>query len=184
MSIENTQTWFRLRTGHGNTLFGLSTDTLLTPFGKNVAFFTIRKSTTLTSGKSYMFPKCNNDYFPGHRLSLFVAYLVCCPSMYNGFDEYSQVLSGLPGLVSFEADAQACRAGVIKRHLKHELLLTALQNKASHTGQLVLLGARGKVMEVETGWGDRGQLIGRELSPKAKLKAFPFERIHHKELFS
>lgn len=71
--------------------------------------------------------------------------------MYNGFDEDAQVLSRLPGLVSFEADAQARRAGVIKRHLVHELLLPILRDKARHTVQLVLLGVMERVMEVEGG---------------------------------
>ncbi len=71
-----------------------------------------------------------------------LCHLVCSPSMYDGFDEDSQIFSCLPGLVSFEADAKPCRAGVIKGHLKHELLLPILRNKGSHTGHLVLLGVR------------------------------------------
>lgn len=73
--------------------------------------------------------------------------LVCSPSMYNGFDEDSQILSCLPGLVSFEADAEPRRAGVIKGHLEHELLLPILRNKGSHTGHLVLLGVRERERE-------------------------------------
>lgn len=69
--------------------------------------------------------------------------------MYNGFDEDPQVLSCLPGLVSFETDAEPRRAAVIKRHLKHKLLLSILRNKGWHTGHLVLLGVGERVMEVE-----------------------------------
>ncbi|KAF3842918.1 hypothetical protein F7725_001767 [Dissostichus mawsoni] len=85
------------------------------------------------------------------------------------------VLSGLPGLVSFEADAQACRAGVIKRHLKHELLLTALRNKASHMGQLVLLGARGRVMEVERERHRLGRGNGGNRNAISRLQASIFD---------
>ena len=67
--------------------------------------------------------------------------------MYNGLDEDAQVLSRLPGLVPFEADAQARRAGVVQGHLVHELLLPVLRNEARHTGQLVLLGERERERE-------------------------------------
>lgn len=69
--------------------------------------------------------------------------------MDDGFDEDPQVLPRLPGLVSFEADAQPRRAAVIKRHLESELLLSVLGNKDRHAGHLVLLGAGETVMGVE-----------------------------------
>lgn len=53
-------------------------------------------------------------------------HLVGSSSVYDGFDEDSQILSRLPGLVPFEADAEPCRAGVVEGHLKHELLLSIL----------------------------------------------------------
>lgn len=80
--------------------------------------------------------------------------------MYNGFDEDAQVFSCLPGLVSFEADAQACRTGVVKGHLEHELLLPALRNKACHTGHLVLLRMRERVMEVEGDVDEEERRVG------------------------
>lgn len=73
-------------------------------------------------------------------------HLVCSPSMYNGFDEDPQVLSRLPGLVSFETNAKPCRAAVIKWHLKHKLLLSILRNKGWQTGHLILLGVGETVM--------------------------------------
>lgn len=76
--------------------------------------------------------------------------------MYNGFDEDSQVLSSLPGLVSFEADAEPRRAAVIKGHFEHELLLPILRNKALHTGYLVLLRVR------ENNGGRRGATSTRK----------------------
>lgn len=76
--------------------------------------------------------------------------------MYNGFDEDSQVLSRLPGLVSFEADAEPRRAAVIKRHLEHKLLLPVLRNKARHTGHVVLLRVR------ESNGGRRGDTSMRK----------------------
>lgn len=96
--------------------------------------------------------------------------------MYDGFDEDSEILSCLPGLVPFEADAKTRRAGVIEGHLKHELFFPVLWNQAWHMGHLVLLGARERVMKqkgVRRRWrGERGgnseekytkgQLIGLE----------------------
>ncbi len=76
-------------------------------------------------------------------------HLVCSPSMYNGFDEDPQILSCLSGLVPFEADAKPRRAGVIKRHLEHKMLLSTLRNKALHTGCLLLLGEGERVKEVK-----------------------------------
>lgn len=70
-------------------------------------------------------------------------HLVRSPSVDNGFDEDPQVLPRLPGLVSFEADAQASRAAVVKRHLKRELLLSVFGNKDRQAGHFVLLGAGG-----------------------------------------
>lgn len=81
------------------------------------------------------------------RLTIF--HLVRSASVDNGFDEDPQVLPGLPGLVSFEADAQPRRAAVIKRHLERELLLSVLGNKARHAGHFVLLGVGETVMGVE-----------------------------------
>lgn len=96
-------------------------------------------------------------------------HLVCSPSMYDGFDEDPQVLSCLPGLVPFEADAEPRRSAVIEWHLKHELFLPDLRDKAWHAGHLILLGAGEKVMEAEVEKvtsmekrGDRGQLIWYE----------------------
>lgn len=82
------------------------------------------------------------------RLTIF-GHLVRSASVDNGFDEDPQVLPGLPGLVSFEADAQPRRAAVIKRHLERELLLSVLGNKAWHAGHFVLLGVGETVMGVE-----------------------------------
>lgn len=89
--------------------------------------------------------------------------------MYDGFDEDPQVLSRLPGLVSFEADAEPRRPTVVEWHLKHELFLPVLRDKAWHAGHLILLGAAEKVMEAEVEKvtsmekrGDRGQLIWYE----------------------
>lgn len=59
--------------------------------------------------------------------------------MNDGFDENSQIFSGLPGLVPFKADAKSCRASVIEGNLKHELLLPVLQNHATHARQLIFL---------------------------------------------
>lgn len=89
--------------------------------------------------------------------------------MYNRLDEDPQVLSRLPGLVSFEADAEPRRAAVIKWYLEHKLLLSILRNKDWQAGHLLLLEVGESVMEVEVERetsmrkrGDTGQLIGVE----------------------
>lgn len=121
-------------------------------------------------------------------------HLVCSPSMYDGFDEDSQILPRLSGLVPFEADTKSCWAAVIKGYLKHELFFSILWNHARHMRHLILLGGRQEGLrhidgsergvKTEWEWANRVQLIGLEWSPKAKLKAFPFERKHRKVLFS
>lgn len=75
-------------------------------------------------------------------------HLVRSPSVDNGFDEDPQVLPRLPGLVSFEADAQPSRATIIKRHLKRELLLSVFGNKDRNAGHLILLGVGETVMGI------------------------------------
>ena len=99
--------------------------------------------------------------------------------MDNGFDEDPQVLPRLPGLVSFEANAQPSRATIIKRHLKRELLLSIFWNKDRHAGHLVLLGVGETVMGVEVEKemlmrkrASRTQLAGPEWPPEAKQKSF------------
>lgn len=87
--------------------------------------------------------------------------------MDDGLDEDAQVLPRLPGLVSFEADAQAGRSAVIERHLERELLLPALGDKGGRqAGQLILLGARGWGVE-GGGWRgkveERGDIDGEEV---------------------
>lgn len=89
--------------------------------------------------------------------------------MYNGFDEDPKVLSRLPGLVPFEADAEARRAAVVKWHLKRKLLLSILGNKGRHTGHLVLLETGERVMDADVKRetltrkrGDREQVAGPE----------------------
>lgn len=106
-------------------------------------------------------------------------HLVRSPSVDNGFDEDPQVLPRLPGLVSFEADAQPSRATIIKRHLKRELLLSVFRNKDRDAGHLVLLGVRETVMGVEVEKeilvrkiASRAQLAGPEWPPEAKQKSF------------
>lgn len=69
--------------------------------------------------------------------------------MYNGFDEDSQVLPRLSGLVSLEADTQPRRAGIIERNLEHKLLFPVLRNDAWPTGHVVLLKGRERIMWVE-----------------------------------
>lgn len=80
-----------------------------------------------------------------------LCHLVRSSSVYDGFDEDSQILSRLPGLVPFEADAEPRRAGVVEGHLKHELLLSILRNHARHAGHLVPLDA------TESNGGRRGE---------------------------
>lgn len=106
-------------------------------------------------------------------------HLVRSPSVDDGFDEDPQVLARLPGLVSFEADAQTRRAAVIKRHLKRELLLSGFGNKDRQAGQLVLLWAGETVMGVEVEKemlmrkrASRTQLAEPEWPPEAKQKSF------------
>lgn len=106
-------------------------------------------------------------------------HLVRSPSVDNGFDEDPQVLPRLPGLVSFEADAQPRGAAVIKRHLKRELLLSILRHKDRHAGHLVLLGVGETVMGVEEEnemlmrkRGSRTQLTGLIWPPGTKQKSF------------
>lgn len=79
-------------------------------------------------------------------------HLVGSSSVYDGFDEDSQILSRLPGLVPFEADAEPRRAGVVEGHLKHELLLSILWDHARHAGHLVPLEA------AESNGGRRGEM--------------------------
>ena len=82
--------------------------------------------------------------------------------MYDGFDEDPQVLSRLPGFVSFEADAEPRWAAVIKRHLEHKLFLPILRHKEWPAGHLVLLGGMRESnggrsgetsMKERAGWG-------------------------------
>lgn len=99
--------------------------------------------------------------------------------MDNGFDEDPQVLPRLPGLVSFEADAQPSRTTIIKRHLKRQLLLSVFRNKDRHAGHLALLGVGEMVMGVEVEKemlmrkrASRTENAGLEWPPEAKQKSF------------
>lgn len=51
--------------------------------------------------------------------------------MDDGLDEDAQVLSGLPGLVALQADAQAGRPRVVERDLIHQLFPAVLQHQAA-----------------------------------------------------
>lgn len=113
-------------------------------------------------------------------------HLVRSPSVDNGLDEDPQVLPRLPGLVSFEADAQTSRAAVIKRHLKRELLLSGFRNKDRHAGQLVFLrvgetvmGGRGGERNVDEEKEQEHNSLGLNGLQKQNKKAFPFDRRDH-----
>ena len=51
--------------------------------------------------------------------------------MDDGLDEDAQVLSGLPGLVALQADAQPGRARLVEGDLVHQLLPAVLQHHAA-----------------------------------------------------
>lgn len=55
-------------------------------------------------------------------------YLISGPSVDDGLDEDSQVLSGLSGLVALQAEPQAGRARFVERDLVHQLLPAVLQH--------------------------------------------------------
>lgn len=58
-------------------------------------------------------------------------YLVSGPSVDDGLDEDTQVLSGLSGLVALQADPQARRARFVQGDLVHQLLSAVLQHQAA-----------------------------------------------------